>query len=82
MRMAKAELRFGIEYEMVQNPMDFFIRRTGRSYFDIDSVRNLTDPILEEFKCMYKTGDARISAWKEELCREIEEHSDFSLERI
>ncbi len=80
-RMAKAELRFGIEYEMVQNPMDFFIRRTGRLYFDIDSVRNLTDPILEEFKRIYKTDDAQVKAWQDELYREIEEHSDFSLER-
>ncbi len=80
-RMAKAELRFGIEYEMVQNPMDFFIRRTGRLYFDIDSVRNLMDPILEEFKHIYKTNDTQIKAWKEVLFSEIEEHSDFSLER-
>ncbi len=80
-RMAKAELRFGIEYEMVQNPMDFFIRRTGRLYFDIDSVRNLMDPILEEFKHIYKTDDTQIKAWKEALYSEIEEHSNFSLDR-
>lgn len=80
-RMAKAELRFGIEYEMVQNPMDFFIRRTGRLYFDIDSVRSLMDPILEEFKSSCKVDDAQLLAWKEELNAELEEHSNFSLER-
>lgn len=81
-RMAKAELRFGIDYEMVQNPMDFFIRRTGRLYFDIDSVRDLMDPILEEFKTIYKVDDAQLLAWKEELHRELEEHSNFSMERV
>ena len=80
-RMAKAELRFGIDYEMVQNPMDFFIRRTGRLYFDIDSVRNLMEPLLEEFKAIYKVNDAQILEWRETLQAELEEHSNFSLER-
>ena len=80
-RLAKAELRFGIDYEMVQNPMDFFIRRTGRLYFDIDSIRNLMEPILEEFKMIYKVDDAQILVWKEELHRELKEHSYFCMER-
>lgn len=80
-RMAKAELHFCIDYEMVQNPMDFFIRRTGRLYFDIDSIRNLMEPVLEEFKAIYKVDDAQILDWKESLQAELEEHSNFSLER-
>lgn len=79
--MAKAELRFGIDYEMVQNPMDFFIRRTGRLYFDIDSVRSLMEPVLQEFKSIFKVDDAQILEWKEELERELDEHSNFSIER-
>ena len=31
-RMIKAELLFALEHEMVHNPMDFLIRRTGRLY--------------------------------------------------
>ncbi len=81
-RLIKAELRFGIDYEMVQNPMDFFIRRTGRLYFDIDSIRNHLEPILEEFKTIYKTDDAQLLVWKETLQNEMAEHSDFSLERV
>ena len=50
LRLAKAELHFCVDYEMIQNPMDFFIRRTGRLYFDIDGMRTLLNPILEEFK--------------------------------
>ena len=80
--MAKAELRFGIAYEMVLNPMDFFIRRTGRLYFDIDSIRNLMEPILEEFKIIYKVDDTQILAWKEELHRVLKEHSYFCMERV
>ena len=81
-RMAKAELHFGIDYEMIQNPMDFFIRRTGRLYFDIDSMRSLIEPILQEFKVIYKVDDAQLSAWKEELLQEIDEHSNFSIDRL
>jgi len=80
-RLAKAELHFGIDFEMVQNPMDFFIRRTGRLYFDIDSVRHLLDPILDEFKKIYKHGDDQLLAWKTELLSELKKHSDFSIEQ-
>ncbi len=82
LRMAKAELRFGIDYEMVQNPMDFFIRRTGRLYFDIESVRSLMEPILKEFKSIYKIDDIQLSAWREVLNKELKEHSDFSMDRV
>ena len=81
-RMAKAELRFGIDYEMVQNPMDFFIRRTGRLYFDIESIPVLLPPILKEFQRIFKVDDAQLSAWKTTMAMELKEHSDFSLERI
>ncbi|WP_289037441.1 glycerol-3-phosphate dehydrogenase/oxidase [uncultured Zobellia sp.] len=81
-RMAKAELRFGIDYEMVQNPMDFFIRRTGRLYFDIDSVRTLMEPILEEFKSIYAVDDNQISEWREILLKELDDHSNFTLDRV
>lgn len=80
--MAKAELRFTIENEMVQTPMDFFIRRTGRLYFDIASIKNLMEPILAEFKSIYKLDDTVIKTYRKTLEREIKEHSNFSLDRI
>ena len=80
-RLAKAELAFGIDYEMVQTPMDFFIRRTGRLYFDIDSVRTLMEPLLKVFQSKFKVDDAKIEEWRTTLNAELKEHSDFSLER-
>ncbi|MBC8766674.1 glycerol-3-phosphate dehydrogenase/oxidase [Arenibacter sp. BSSL-BM3] len=80
--MAKAELKFGIENEMVQTPMDFFIRRTGRLYFDIDSIRKLMEPILAEFKIIFKLDDEVINSYRETLEGALEEHSNFSLDRI
>ncbi len=80
-RMALAELQFGIDYEMVLNPMDFFIRRTGRLYFDIDSVQSLMEPVLEEFKRVFGVDDEQILIWKEELQSQIKRHSHFSMDR-
>ena len=81
-RLVLAELHFGFDYEMVQNPMDFFIRRTGRLYFEIESVRDFMEPVLSEFKKVYKVGDTQLANWKEELNAQIEEHSNFSLDRM
>ena len=47
-RLAKSELWFGLNYELIFDSMDFFMRRTGRIYFDIKSIDLLIDPILEE----------------------------------
>lgn len=81
-RLVKAELHFGINFEMVQNPMDFFIRRTGRLYFDIESVRTMMDPVLEEFRVIFKTDEDQIQNWRTILESEIDIHSNFTLDRI
>jgi glycerol-3-phosphate dehydrogenase len=47
--LAKAELDFGIHYEMVLTPLDFFVRRTGMVYFNIHRLKKLMDIILLEF---------------------------------
>jgi len=80
-RMAKAELQFGIAYEMIQTPIDFFVRRTGRLYFDIQSVRSLMTPILQEFQAIFKVDDITIEEWRKTLTAKIEQHSNFSLEK-
>ena len=81
LRMMRAELKFGIENEMVLNPMDFFIRRTGRLYFDIDSIRTFMTPILEDFKKEYNYDNTQILDFKEKLETELDLHSNFSLNR-
>ncbi|RMG56170.1 MAG: glycerol-3-phosphate dehydrogenase/oxidase, partial [Bacteroidetes bacterium] len=41
-----AELWFGVQHEMVMRAEDFFIRRTGRVFFDIESVRTHREAVL------------------------------------
>ena len=74
-RLILSELHFCVNYEMVINPMDFFIRRTGRLYFDIESIKQFLDPVLNEFKILFKVDDPQILNWKKEIERELEIHA-------
>ncbi len=80
-RLIKAELHYGIEFEMVLNPMDFFIRRTGRLYFEIGAVRDYLDAVIEECAGRLQADKATALSWKEKMQEEIDRHSTFSLER-
>ncbi|MBI3136011.1 MAG: glycerol-3-phosphate dehydrogenase/oxidase [Bacteroidetes bacterium] len=42
----RAQLMYGIEQEMCLTPSDFFIRRTGQLYFDIETVRKWKTPLV------------------------------------
>ncbi len=80
-RMIRAESQFAIAYEMALNPLDFFIRRTGRLYFDIDSVRKYKEPVFEEFQKAYNYSREEMESFFKDLEAQLKEHSDFSLER-
>ncbi|GAA0446463.1 glycerol-3-phosphate dehydrogenase [Lentibacillus halophilus] len=41
-----AELIYSMEYEMAYKPADFFVRRTGALFFDIDVVRAHKDDVI------------------------------------
>lgn len=44
--IALSELDFCLEHEMVQRAEDFFIRRTGRLYFDILSIEKIKEAVI------------------------------------
>ena len=48
--LARAEAWFGVNYEMVNSLEDFFVRRTGRLYFDIESVGLVRAAVEGDFK--------------------------------
>jgi glycerol-3-phosphate dehydrogenase len=49
-KMIKAEVWFAINYEMACTPADFFMRRTGRLFFDTHSVFLYKEYVLNKFK--------------------------------
>ncbi len=46
--LIRAELWYGIHHEMVNGLADFFVRRTGRLYFDINSVHQFKQIVQED----------------------------------
>jgi glycerol-3-phosphate dehydrogenase len=77
-QLLKAELEFTLKHEMVTCPADFFIRRTGKLYFDIDEVRKYLEPVLSYFRQKLGVGLETIQKWKKELESEIQLHSEFN----
>ncbi|MCF6214061.1 MAG: glycerol-3-phosphate dehydrogenase/oxidase [Flavobacteriaceae bacterium] len=75
--LALAELDFCIKNEMVVNPLDFFMRRTGRLYFDIKSVADLKEPVLKAFANYFNWSAATLKSEKEILEAELFKASNF-----
>ena len=61
-RLAKAELWYCLNQEMVATALDFFERRTGRMYFEVPSVEKLKLPVIDEM--------AKMLDWTEEFKKE------------
>jgi glycerol-3-phosphate dehydrogenase len=70
-KMLKSEVWFTINYEMTCSPTDFFMRRTGRLFFDIQSVFMYKEFVLNEFKNHFswdeKTTEKNLKELKENL---------------
>ncbi len=47
-KLIRAELWYSIHYEMTNGLADFFVRRTGRLYFDINSIHKYRSLIQED----------------------------------
>lgn len=64
-------LRYGIDFEMVATPADFFIRRTGRLFFGIDWVQEWKEPVISLMKEQLVWSDEEADHHREQLEREI-----------
>lgn len=76
-RLARAELWFGVHHELVADSMDFFSRRTGRLYFDIKSIAPVMDAILKDLQLYFNWSDKKVASEKAELNQAINEASNF-----
>ncbi|MGE0589786.1 MAG: glycerol-3-phosphate dehydrogenase/oxidase [Cyclobacteriaceae bacterium] len=59
LRLLLAELWFAVHYEMVGSVQDFLIRRTGRLYFDIHSVRTFGKDVVDQMANYLKWSEAK-----------------------
>ncbi|MEM6522411.1 MAG: glycerol-3-phosphate dehydrogenase/oxidase [Bacteroidota bacterium] len=76
-RFIKAECEFGIQHEMVYNLRDFFIRRTGRLYFDIESVKSLQNTVADYMAHKFGWQEAQKGKELDLLNQEILDVSKF-----
>jgi glycerol-3-phosphate dehydrogenase len=66
-KMIKAEVWFCIENEMTCTPTDFFMRRTGRLFFDPNSVVLYKEFVLSEFKNYFSWNQETTEKHQKEL---------------
>nr|WP_100406516.1 glycerol-3-phosphate dehydrogenase/oxidase [Bacillus solitudinis] len=66
-----AELRYGIEEEMVITPLDFFLRRTGAVFFQLDWVEKWKVSILRYFRDLFEWNEEELAKNEAELAKEI-----------
>lgn len=76
-KLIRAELWFCIHHEMVNSLNDFFIRRTGRLYFDIGSIYDYKDIILKDIAVYLNWDNKRIQKEKEHLKLALEDATTY-----
>lgn len=76
-----AQLKYAIEEEMAYKPTDFFVRRTGRLFFDIESVVKYKDAVLKYMKEALHWNDDQTKSYTEEMNRLIDEAKNAETEK-
>ena len=62
---------------MACSPVDFFMRRTGRIYFNIDSVNLYKTLVLNEFSNYFSWNKETLEKNKKELLKELKQATSF-----
>lgn len=72
-RLARAELKFTIENEMVVSILDFFIRRTGMLFFDMPRLLKVKGAVLADMNAMMRWDAKQLQVEQEKLEQAIKE---------
>ena len=62
-----AMLHYSMEYEAACKPTDFFIRRTGAMFFNIDWVKKEKEAVMEEMKRLFEWTEKQMERYEAEL---------------
>ncbi|TVZ56364.1 homodimeric glycerol 3-phosphate dehydrogenase (quinone) [Lutibacter sp. Hel_I_33_5] len=76
-KMIKAELWFTLNNEMVCTPTDFFMRRTGRLFFDPQSVFLYKNLVIKEIGNHFNWDEQTTKKYQEELEDKIKLATEF-----
>lgn len=67
----KAQLSYAIEHEMVANPSDFFLRRTGLLLFSVKEVLKWKDSVIEYMARSFSWTEQEINQHSQDLVNEV-----------
>ena len=69
----KLVLQYAIDYEMALTPADFFVRRTGSVFFDIDWVTKWKEGVIDYMARYMNWDEEEQKRYENELVRSIQE---------
>lgn len=75
--LIRAELWYSVYYEMVNSLNDFFIRRTGRLYFDIESIKHYKTIIIKDISEYLNWDKGRIKIEEDRLNTAFQDATTF-----
>ncbi|AQL56268.1 glycerol-3-phosphate dehydrogenase/oxidase [Abyssicoccus albus] len=68
-----AQVVYSIQHEMINKPVDFFIRRTGTLFFDIEYVERYKRKVIDAMKHLLNWDNVKTEIYTEELNKAIQE---------
>nr|WP_295970033.1 glycerol-3-phosphate dehydrogenase/oxidase [uncultured Bacillus sp.] len=71
-----AEVLYAIEYEMIVKPADFFIRRTGALFFQINGARRWKKAVIELMSDAFDWSEKEKERYEEEFALELEKAAE------
>ncbi|MCB9195708.1 MAG: glycerol-3-phosphate dehydrogenase/oxidase [Flavobacteriales bacterium] len=74
----ESEVKYCIDNEMCLYPYDFFVRRTGMMYFDIDAVREFKNKVGQIFADHFEWKEERLKTEMKRVEDEIISRSTFT----
>lgn len=76
-KMIMAEVWFTIHHEMTCTPTDFFMRRTGRLFFDANSIHTYKELVFREFQTYFSWDDKTAKKYQKELEEQLKSATTF-----
>lgn len=81
-QLLRAELWFSVQHEMVQSITDFFVRRTGRLYFNIESIAPALEVLLADLQEYLAWDNQRLTQERERMQELIHDATYYYAEEM
>lgn len=72
-----AKLAYAIQFELTCTPADFFVRRTGDLYFNINEVHTYKDQVCQMMRAQLNYSDNQMDFYQFELDEQLREATSF-----